>query len=235
MQSKVPELKQGRSHGESEGANFAWWAFCPCGLPLFRPGGMPLFQLRVPFQLTNIPLYQFLRAPFRQRKNRCECIAKKRLIDQDSRFNTYKVLQANVVRFVTVPGRGFRGIELVSRIFAVIQRSNRGIHLQKRTHNTQLIRNSCAINLNNIPESRRTSWCDNSSGPIKQSIKMSFFDNRSGRLIRSINQSTERFAMKVYAWLIDLIHRRKNFPTGMISGWVQKVTEHQGTIQYCTD
>ena len=41
--------------------------------------------------------------------------------------------------------------------------------------------------------------------------------------------------MKVYAWLIDLIHRRKNCPTGMISGWVQKVTEHRGTIQYCLD
>ena len=38
--------------------------------------------------------------------------------------------------------------------------------------------------------------------------------------------------MKVYAWLIDLIHRRKNCPTGMISGWVQKMTEHCGTIQY---
>ena len=41
--------------------------------------------------------------------------------------------------------------------------------------------------------------------------------------------------MKVYAWLIDWIHRRKNCPTGMISGWVQKVTEHRGTIQYITD
>ena len=38
--------------------------------------------------------------------------------------------------------------------------------------------------------------------------------------------------MKVYAWLIDLIHCRKNCPTGMISGWIQKVTEHCGTIQY---
>ena len=28
--------------------------------------------------------------------------------------------------------------------------------------------------------------------------------------------------MKVYAWLIDLIHRRKTCPMGMISGWVQK-------------
>ena len=38
--------------------------------------------------------------------------------------------------------------------------------------------------------------------------------------------------MEVHAWLIDLIHRRKNCPTGMISGWVQKVTEHCGTMQY---
>ena len=48
---------------------------------------------------------------------------------------------------------------------------------------------------------------------------------------QSINQSTERFTMKVYAWLIDLIHCQENCPTGMISGWVQKVTEHRGTIQ----
>ena len=32
--------------------------------------------------------------------------------------------------------------------------------------------------------------------------------------------------------MIDLIHRRKNCPTGMISGWVQKVTKHYGTKQY---
>ena len=38
--------------------------------------------------------------------------------------------------------------------------------------------------------------------------------------------------MKVYAWLIDLIYRWKNCPTGMISGWVQEVTEHRGTIHY---
>ena len=38
--------------------------------------------------------------------------------------------------------------------------------------------------------------------------------------------------LKVYPWLIDLIHCRKNCPTGMISGWVRKVTEHRGTIQY---
>ena len=31
--------------------------------------------------------------------------------------------------------------------------------------------------------------------------------------------------MEVYAWLMDLIPRQKNCPTGMISGWVQKVTE----------
>ena len=49
--------------------------------------------------------------------------------------------------------------------------------------------------------------------------------------LSSINQSIKRFTIKFYAWLIDLIHRRKNCPTGMISGWVQKVTEHRGTIQ----
>ena len=37
--------------------------------------------------------------------------------------------------------------------------------------------------------------------------------------------------MKVYAWLIDLIHPRRNCPTGMISGWVQKATEHRGTTR----
>ena len=58
----------------------------------------------------------------------------------------------------------------------------------------------------------------------------------------SINQSIERTCYEVPSpslwafvvivdWLIDLIHRRKKFPTGMISGWVQKVTEHRGTIQ----
>ena len=41
-----------------------------------------------------------------------------------------------------------------------------------------------------------------------------------------------RFTSKVCAWLIDLIHRRKNCSTGMISGWVQKVTEHRWVIQY---
>ena len=49
--------------------------------------------------------------------------------------------------------------------------------------------------------------------------------------IQKTNQ-VQSFTMKVYAWLIDLIHRRKNCPTGMIPGWVQKVTEHRGTIQY---
>ena len=49
---------------------------------------------------------------------------------------------------------------------------------------------------------------------------------------QSINQSTESSTMKVYAWLIDLIHRRKHCPTGMISGWVHTVTEQRGTIQY---
>ena len=37
--------------------------------------------------------------------------------------------------------------------------------------------------------------------------------------------------MRVCAWLIDLIHRRESCPTGMISGWVQKVTSHNGITQ----
>ena len=42
--------------------------------------------------------------------------------------------------------------------------------------------------------------------------------------------------MKVYAWLIDRFNPpSENCPTGMISGWVQKVTEHRGTIQYWTN
>ena len=60
---------------------------------------------------------------------------------------------------------------------------------------------------------------------------------------QSINQSTERTYYEVLPpslwgfivildWLIDLIHCRKNCPTGTISGWVQKVTEHRGTVQY---
>ena len=40
-------------------------------------------------------------------------------------------------------------------------------------------------------------------------------------------------------WLIDRLidwfdSPSKNCPTGMISGWVQKMTEHHGTIQYTT-
>ena len=50
--------------------------------------------------------------------------------------------------------------------------------------------------------------------------------------LSSINQLTERFTIKVYAWLIDLIHHRKNGPTGVISGWVQKGIEHRGTKKY---
>ena len=38
--------------------------------------------------------------------------------------------------------------------------------------------------------------------------------------------------MKGHAWLIDLIHCWENCPTGMLSGWVQKVIEHCGTVQY---
>ena len=39
---------------------------------------------------------------------------------------------------------------------------------------------------------------------------------------QSINQSTERFTMKVYAWLIDSIHRRKIGPRGWFSGGSKK-------------
>ena len=38
--------------------------------------------------------------------------------------------------------------------------------------------------------------------------------------------------IRVYAWLIDLIYRRKNCPTGMTSGRVQKVAQQNGIIQY---
>ena len=38
---------------------------------------------------------------------------------------------------------------------------------------------------------------------------------------QSINQSTERFTMKVCAWLIDFAHFRENCPPAMISEWMQ--------------
>ena len=38
--------------------------------------------------------------------------------------------------------------------------------------------------------------------------------------------------MKVYAWLIDFAHGRKNGPTGIIPEWMQKVTQHSGVMQY---
>ena len=41
--------------------------------------------------------------------------------------------------------------------------------------------------------------------------------------------------MKVHAWLVDFAHCRENCPTGMISGWVRKVTQHNGVIQYSVD
>ena len=62
------------------------------------------------------------------------------------------------------------------------------------------------------------------TNPINQSSQSWLIVNQS------INQ--RKSTMEVYAWLIDLIRRRKNWPTGMISGWVQKVTEHHGTIQF---
>ena len=38
--------------------------------------------------------------------------------------------------------------------------------------------------------------------------------------------------MKVYAWLIDFAHFRENCPTGVIPEWMQKVTRHNGIIQW---
>ena len=56
--------------------------------------------------------------------------------------------------------------------------------------------------------------------------------NQSSQNRLTVNQTINRkVTMKVYAWLIDLIHRRRNCPMGMISGWVQKVTQHNGIIQ----
>ena len=49
---------------------------------------------------------------------------------------------------------------------------------------------------------------------------------------QSINQSSESLQRKsTLDWLIDLIHCRKNCPTGMISGWVQQGTQHDGIKQ----
>ena len=48
----VSELKQGRSHGESEGTNFAW-GFSHCAR--FPPCGLPLFQLRYRFNSGTLP------------------------------------------------------------------------------------------------------------------------------------------------------------------------------------
>ena len=38
--------------------------------------------------------------------------------------------------------------------------------------------------------------------------------------------------MTVHAWLIDFAHFWENCPTGVIPEWMQKVTEHNGKIQY---
>ena len=50
----------------------------------------------------------------------------------------------------------------------------------------------------------------------------------------TIKQSTERFAVKVYDWLIDFAPLRENCPTGIIPEWMQKLTQHNGMMQYCT-
>ena len=49
---------------------------------------------------------------------------------------------------------------------------------------------------------------------------------------QSINQPKDLQWKSTLDWLIDLIHGRKHCLTGMISGWVLKVTEHRGTTQY---
>ena len=61
VQGKVPELKQGRFHGESEGANFAWgflfwYGFCPCGLSQFQ---LTDFAPVCPVQRSRKPLLLF--------------------------------------------------------------------------------------------------------------------------------------------------------------------------------
>ena len=76
------------------------------------------------------------------------------------------------------------------------------------------------------PRPRKNRSCGNESNKPTES-KSTFR--------QSINQSIDRLQWKVHAWLIDLIHRRENCPTGMISGWVQKVTEHRGTIKNFCD
>ena len=45
----------------------------------------------------------------------------------------------------------------------------------------------------------------------------------------SIKQSIDQ---KGYTWLIDFAHFRENCPTGIIPQSVQKVTQHNGIIQY---
>ena len=66
VQGKVPELKQARSHGESEGTNSACdfsirRAFCPCGLPLFQLRcrfNSGAGSTQVPVQLRNFALWR---------------------------------------------------------------------------------------------------------------------------------------------------------------------------------
>ena len=38
--------------------------------------------------------------------------------------------------------------------------------------------------------------------------------------------------MEVHAWLIDFAQFRENCPTGIIPKWMQKVTQHNGIMQY---
>ena len=65
VRGKAPELKQGRSHGESQGANSA------CGFLFgtrFAPCGLPLLQLRDRFDSGTLPGIGSFRSDFLDRK-----------------------------------------------------------------------------------------------------------------------------------------------------------------------
>ena len=53
--------------------------------------------------------------------------------------------------------------------------------------------------------------------------------NQSSQTWLTVNQAINR---EDYAWLIDFAHFRENCPTGLIPEWMQKVTEHDGIMQY---
>ena len=60
-----PELKQGRSHGESQGGKFHLrfsirWAFCPCGLTLFQLRGPKHYMWRLFALSFSLPFIGFV-------------------------------------------------------------------------------------------------------------------------------------------------------------------------------